>query len=267
MYIVHLSFYGSGLHGWQLQPNDITFQQYLRDAFIKIFKSRNIPNPYGCSRTDADVHALHFIATMPEIIVMDGESLKKGLNSLLPKNIRVWKVEKTEGFKDARDLVFGKHYRYLIYENEVLPPFLYDFVWHSRYALNLEKMKLAAAFFEGKHDFASFQAAGASTKTTERTIFQLKVERTGKIITIDFVGDGFLKQMARSIAGTLVAVGRNKLKPEDIPEIILKKDRDVIGQTLPGKGLYLYEVFMNESELENYTIPAFSTDFIWNISS
>lgn len=267
MYIVHLSFYGKGIHGWQLQPNDITFQKLLRDAFIKIFKTRDIPNPYGCSRTDAAVHALHFIATMPEIIVMDGDSLKRGLNSLLPKNIRAWKVDRVDGFKDARALVFGKHYRYIIYENEVLPPFLYDFVWHSRYALNIDKMIDAARCFEGLHDFASFQAAGASTKTTERRIFQLKVKRTGRILTIDFVGDGFLKQMARSIAGTLVSVGKNKIEPERVPEIILAKDRDLIGQTLPGKGLYLYELFMSESELHNYVVPSFSPGFIWNIGS
>ncbi len=266
MYIVHLSFYGTGVHGWQIQKNTPdTFQEYLRKAFVKIFKSNEIPNPCGCSRTDVDVHALEFIATIRAVIDIPCEALEKGLNSLLPHNIRVKKVERVHGFRDARALVSGKHYRYLIYTGPILPPFLHSLVWHSRYGLDTAPMRKAAAHFVGTHDFASFQAADACVKTTVRTIHDIRVSRHGHIVMIDVKGDGFLKHMVRIIAGTLVEVSKKRIHPDEIPSIIHACDRHHAGLTLPGKGLYLYKLFKSEDEIAEYAFPDFHEGMIWEI--
>jgi len=269
MYIIYLKFYGYKIHGWQIQAGELeTFQLFLRQAFERIFKSKKIPNPCGCSRTDADVHALEYIATMRRVIDIPAHALQKGLNSLLPPNMRVVKVETADEFMDGRDLVFGKHYRYLIYQAESVSPFVNSLVWQSRYPLDLEKMQKAVPYFLGTHDFTAFSAADTDVKTKVRTIYDMKIERHGKIITIDVTGDGFLKQMIRIIGGTLVEVAKHKIAPEDIPLIIDSKTRSNAGSTLPGKGLFLYKLFRSVDDLKSYKIPGFSpAEMFWDVLS
>lgn len=265
MYILYLSFYGYGVHGWQMQPVVTTFQATLRRAFEKIFKSKDIPNPTGCSRTDVDVHALEFIATMKAVRNIDPDSLCKGLNSFLPRNIRIKKVERVEGFQDARSLVAGKHYRYIIYNDKIITPFLYPLVWQSSYDLNIERMRACIPYIVGTHDFACFRASNTDTKNTIKTIYSMRVERNGNIITIDMVGDGFLKHMVRIITGTMVEVAKRRLEPEGIKKIIEEGSRDFAGETLPGKGLYLFKLFRPGEDISQYVIPDFNPDFMWKL--
>jgi len=243
----------------------VTFQYYLKKAFQHIYKREDIPNPTGCSRTDADVHALEFVATMQNLLDIPEDGMKSALNSFLPPNIRVTKVEKEDGFRDARALATGKHYRYLIYNSSVLPPFLFPFVCHITYMPDIDMMKKAAPYFIGKHDFAAFMGRGSNIKSTERTIYDVKVEKVGNIIVIDVVGDGFLKHMVRIISGTLISAGIGRIMPESIMEIIASKDRHTAGRTLAGKGLYLYKLFKTVEEVQLYKIPPFSVDMLWKV--
>ena len=136
-----------------------------------------------------------------------------------------------------------KTYRYTIDNGEFKNVFLDRFAWHYKYPLDTEKMQSAAKQFIGTHDFSGFASSGYTVKTTVRTIYSLKIEKTGNTITIDVTGDGFLYNMVRIIVGTLVYVGSGKIAPDDITDIINSTDRRRAGITAPAKGLCLKEVF------------------------
>ena len=262
MYILTLSYCGKRYHGWQIQKNANTVQAELHKALFRIFK-KNTQHPAGCSRTDTAVHALHYVATVSRIIDIPPENLKRGLNSLLPTDIRIIKVEVADGFLDARKIVFGKHYRYLIFADQTISPFTQDLMWHSAYPLDISAMNTAAQAFVGKHDFATFQASGTDITYTVRSIYHASVTQSGKYIMVDWVGDGFLKHQVRTMTGLLVAVGRGKVSPDDIPAIIEAKNRDAAATTLPGKGLYLHTLFRKEGEAEKYIPPTSFQEMIF----
>jgi len=263
VYIVRLSFFGKGVHGWQIQPDNITFQKILKNAFKTIYKINDIPNPSGCSRTDANVHALEFLAVMPKLIDIPTNGLNKALNSLLPPNIRVLSVEVRSDIKDGRELVFGKHYRYLISESEFVSPFINSLVHHIRFKLDIKRMSKAADYLVGKHDFKSFMCTGSIVQSTIRTITNVRVSKYNDLIVIDVVGDGFLKNMVRVIAGTLLLIGSKKMEPSFVKTIIEAKNRSCAGNTLPGKGLFLFKLFYSHEEMTSYDIPNFSTDMLF----
>ena len=263
MYLFRLTFCGTKYHGWQYQDNAVTVQGILQHRLSKIFK-QECPYPAGCSRTDTGVHALDFIATLPEIVKIPPDALKKGVNSLLPKDIRIKEVTTPEGeFLDGRAFVKGKHYRYLISTNETAAPFAKDLSWHSAYDLDIEKMQKALEYFIGTHDFESFMATGSDVKSTVRTIKKARIKQMDNYLVLDWVGDGFLKHQIRIMSGTLVAVGRGRIEVNDIPKIIAAKDRDKAEQTLPGKGLYLYKLFSSEDEMDSYEFPDKFQDMVW----
>jgi tRNA pseudouridine38-40 synthase len=262
MYLIYISFYGNKYHGWQYQDNALTVQEVVHTKLEEILKVK-LPYPHGCSRTDTGVHALEFLATLPNLYDIPAEALQKGLNSLLPDDIRISKVEKKEGFLDARELIKGKHYRYLICTKKVASPFASDLSWHSAYKLDIKKMNEALSHFIGKKDFASFMSAGSAVKTTVRTVSDARILKTGDYLIFDFKGDGFLKHQIRIMSGTLVAVGRNRLKSDQIPDIIAAKDRTLVPHTLPGKGLFLYKLFFSLDEMSDYKFPETFKEIIW----
>ncbi len=265
MFVLRLSFNGAFFHGWQSQPNVRTVQDELKLAFSKIFKcKKEIPFPSGCSRTDTGVHALDYISTMPEIHPIPPENLKKGLNSVLPEDVRVREIKKTNGYKDARALAAAKHYRYVIYTGDTRTPFNAPFSWHSAYGLNIEAMKSAASHFIGEHDFSAFCATGSSVKTTKRKVYALEITPAENYVFINITGNGFLKHMVRIISGTIVQVGRGKIDPDHIKDIISDCDRQKAGATLPGRGLYLEKVFSSEKSAEKAVFSREHGSFIWN---
>jgi len=154
----------------------------------------------------------------------------------------VYTCEEVKSDFNARFETVSKAYEYMIINKNFSNPLLRNFVWHYPIKLNIENMKKAAAIIQGKHDFASFCAAGSSAKTTVRNLMKLSVEEKDDIITIRAEADGFLYNMVRIIVGTLVYVGNGKLSFEDIRELIEKKDRRLMGITAPPQGLSLVEV-------------------------
>jgi tRNA pseudouridine38-40 synthase len=262
MYILTLAFCGKRYHGWQSQENAVTIQRILRDVVAEIFRM-DVPYPSGCSRTDAGVHALEFIATVPELRNIPPESFQKGLNSFLPDDIRVIRVERLEGKYDGREFVAGKHYRYMICMTPTASPFASDYSWHSAYPLDVPAMQSAVRHFVGIHDFATFMASGSDVLTTVRTIHRAKITDFGDYLALDFTGDGFLKHQIRIISGTLVNVGRGKIAPDAIPDLIAAKDRNRVPHTLPGCGLFLYKLFRTVDELTSYEIPTDFKGMVW----
>ena len=263
MYLLRLTFCGKRYHGWQYQENAISLQGILQKKLSRIFKKES-PFPAGCSRTDTGVHALEFIATVPEIIKIHPEALKKGLNSLLPGDIRIIEVVNYKGyFTDGRAFVKGKHYRYLICTNDIASPFARDLSWYSAYKLDVKKMQQAIKHFTGTHDFTSFMATGSKVKSTERTIKKTRLVQIGNYLVLDWIGTGFLKHQIRIMSGTLVAIGRGRISVEETPEIIRSKNRDRAGSTLPGKGLYLYKLFSTENEMDTYKFPDTLYSMVW----
>ena len=168
------------------------------------------------------------------------------INSRLKKSIVIKKAEEVEEDFHARYACKKKTYEYRINNSEYGSSIYRNLEYHIPQKLDVEKMKKAAKYFEGEHDFKAFKASGTSSKSSVRTIYQANVIQEGDHITISLTGNGFLYNMVRIISGTLVEVGLNKIEPEEIPIILEQKDRTKAGKTLPAHGLYLVNVEYSE---------------------
>lgn len=239
-YKLTIAYDGTEYHGWQRQKNGITVQEIMEDATQRLFGKKT--DVTGCSRTDAGVHAKEYVCSFSGETTIPTDKIHVVLNTFLPEDIRAYSCEEVSGDFNARFCAIKKAYEYKILNASVNDPNLRRSVWHYPIALNLEEMKKAASFLEGKHDFAAFCAAGSVVKSTVRNLYSLSVNKEGDIITIRAEGDGFLYNMVRIIAGTLVYVGNGKLTCGDVREYLLKKDRRLMGITAPPQGLTLVEV-------------------------
>ena len=238
---INLQFDGTNYHGWQIQPGKPTVQGILSDAVYQITGER--VTVHGCGRTDSGVHASGYVASFETNSTIPAEKIPFALNSKLPEDIICTSAMKaTPSFLANRSAV-AKTSRYTVDNNEFPDIFLQRFAWHYKYPLDETKMQVAAESFTGTHDFAGFASSGFSVKTTVRTIHSLNVEKKDNIITIDVTGNGFLYNMVRIIAGTLVYVGNGRIEAEDMPDIIKSCCRQKAGITAPAKGLCLKEVF------------------------
>jgi tRNA pseudouridine38-40 synthase len=236
-----IAYDGSNYVGWQRQLNGLAIQQVVEDAFAPLVggERRTIA---GAGRTDAGVHALGQVASVHVDFDHAPSSVQRALNVRLPFDIRVLgAIDVTPGFH-AQFHATGKSYRYRIATTTVLSPFDRWFVWHAPGARNVEAMQQAAERFVGRHDFASFQPADSPVRDTVRTIERLAVRDAGGEIVIDVEGDGFLRHMVRTIAGTLAEVGSGARHVDSISEVIAARDRRSAGPTLPASGLTLVSV-------------------------
>ena len=198
----------------------------------------------GASRTDAGVHAEGQVASFSYNGRLTAWDFKRGLNALLPKDIAVNRVEITHPKFHARHSSRGKIYVYQIWSGVERNPFLYKYVWSQKGPPDVSKMNEAATIFEGTHDFSAFRAADCSSDTPTRTIHSVTVKQCSEhLIQIRVVGSGFLKQMVRILAGTLLEAGRGRQSPEHIRKTLARGERKDAGQTAPAKGLILREVF------------------------
>lgn len=238
---LNLQFDGTDFHGWQIQPGKRTVQGELSRAIYEITKEN--PTVYGCGRTDAGVHAKNYTASFKTESLIAPERLPYALNSHLTDGIICRKaVYADDDFNAARSAT-GKTYIYTVDNGEFEDVFSSRYAWHYRYPLDADVMDRAAQKFCGTHDFIGFAASGFTVKTTVRTIRTASVTRSGNIITISVTGDGFLYNMVRIIAGTLVYTGCGRINAKDISDIIASGRRERAGITAPAKGLCLKEVF------------------------
>lgn len=244
-----IKYDGTNYAGYQVQNNAPTIQAELNSALYDLFGCEC--DVTGCSRTDSGVHAECFCATVQfrdrsyfetQIPL---EKIPLALNFRLPDDISVYYVGAVADDFHARYSVISKTYEYKIWNSCFRNPFLKNKVFHLSKPISdigIENMKAGAEYFCGLHDFSAFMSAGSSVKNTERTVYSCEVFNNNEEITIRISADGFLYNMVRIICGTLLEIGKGSVAPEQIPDIILSKNRQNAGPTLPACGLYLVGV-------------------------
>ena len=237
-----ISYDGSGFSGYQVQPNKRTVQSVLEAALTKMHKGVAV-KVSASGRTDADVHAKGQVIHFDSCLHIPEDRWVIALNSLLPEDISVLSAVAVDESFHARFDAKGKEYRYMIHLSSKRDPFQRKFVYQYPYPLNLQAMEQASVFFLGTHDFTSFCAAKTEVEDKVRTIKTIDFTLENDLLTIRFVGNGFLYNMVRILVGTLLEVGSGDRSPEDIPIILAHRDRRLSGKTAPGHGLYLWEVF------------------------
>ncbi len=244
--LLRIKYVGTAFCGWQYQPNARTVQDTITKAAEKLFGVRC--DITGCSRTDSGVHANDFAATVTLSENANKIPLCKiptAFAPFLPNDVAVTSaVEVNDSFHARYDVKY-KEYIYKIHVGTVSDPFLFGRVWHYDRRLKENAVSLmneCAAAIVGKHDFASFMAAGSKIEDTVRDVKYCTVTLEGDIITVKIAADGFLYNMVRIITGTLLLAGAGKLDRVGMEKIIAAKDRSLAGLTAPPDGLYLNKV-------------------------
>jgi tRNA pseudouridine38-40 synthase len=231
---------GTDYSGWQRQANGPTVQQTLEEALAEMTGAT--PGVRGAGRTDAGVHALGQVAHFDTEANIPARGFRLGLNSILPRTIAVVSVEEAAPDFDSRFAAKRKLYRYQVWNAETRQPLLDRYAWHMIRPLDVARMREAAAVLVGRHDFASFRAADCERKTTVRNLYRVGILEEGPLVSIEVEGDGFLKNMVRILAGTLLYVGHGKLDAHDVAHLLVAPDRTAAGPTAPAKGLTLVRV-------------------------
>lgn len=242
---ITIAYDGTNFFGWQFQPNCRTVQGAFQDAWRQI--TREELSVSASSRTDAGVHALGQTVGVDSNTHLTTEQLFSALNATLPHDVIVKQVEEAPaGFHATRDAQ-GKRYRYSICNSRGRPLFDRNYVWHVPKPLNATVMHLAGQQLVGTHDFASFQSAGSERENTVRTITAIEVRQgIGDLdsrVEIDVEGNGFLYNMVRIIAGSLVDVGAGRRDTQWLADALAACDRKAAGRTAPPQGLCLLQVY------------------------
>ena len=238
-----IEYDGKDFNGWQKQPNKPNIQGEIERAIYNITKEE--VDLIGSGRTDAGVHALAQVANFKTNSNIPIEKLALAINSQLKKSIIIKKAEEVDERFHSRYNAKHKTYRYIINNSPCGTAIYRNLEYCFPIKLDVAKMQEAAKYFEGEHDFKAFKSSGTSAKNSVRTIYNASVKQEGEKIIIELTGNGFLYNMVRIISGTLLDVGLQKIKPEEIKNIIEEKDRQKAGKTLPAHGLYLVEVKYN----------------------
>lgn len=241
-----VAYDGTAYHGWQIQKNGITVEEVLNRELSRLLKEEIVVT--GASRTDAGVHALGNVAVFDTNTSIPAEKLAFALNVKLPEDIRIQHSEQVPDTFHPRFQQTIKTYEYRILNRSIPLPKERFYSHFVHWRLDVEKMQKAAAYLVGEHDFKSFCAAAAVVESTVREIYDLTVEKQGDSIVIRVTGNGFLYNMVRILAGTLMQAGLGSIRPEDIPVILEKKDRSAAGPTAPAKGLTLIQIRYPEYE-------------------
>ena len=234
---LYVAYDGTNYHGWQLQKNGITIESELNRCLSELLKEEI--TVIGASRTDAGVHAMGNVAVFDTTSPIPAEKISYALNQRLPEDIRIQKSDQVPDDWHPRHCDSKKTYQYRIYTAEFPMPTKRLYSYFTYHELDVEKMQKAAQYLIGEHDFGGFCQAGAQVETTVRTLYVANVERQNEDIVITVCGNGFLYNMVRIIAGTLMEVGKGKREPEQILEILETADRTKAGPTAPPEGLTL----------------------------
>lgn len=232
-----ISYDGTNYCGWQIQINGITVEEVINRELSSLLGEKI--SVIGASRTDSGVHAVGNVAVFDTETKIPAEKISFALNQRLPDDIRIQKSEEVSEDFHPRYCDSTKTYEYKIL-NRKFPDPLNRLYTHFVYMpLDVQKMKEAAEYIVGEHDFASFCSSGSQVKTTIRTVYNLDITKDDNIIKIKISGNGFLYNMVRIIVGTLLKVGLGIYPPEHVKEIIEAKDRYAAGPKAPAKGLTL----------------------------
>ncbi len=236
-----IEYDGTNYCGWQVQKNGVSVQQKLEEALESALGTQTAV--HGSGRTDAGVHALGQVAHFEAQTDIPADKFFYVLNGLLPDDIRILRSYQAPDDFHARFCAKGKHYRYVIHNARAKGAVNRLYSMFVPVPLDVERMKGAARYMQGTHDFSAFCAAGTDIKGTIRTVDEVRLVRDGEYIYVDVRGSGFLYNMVRIMAGTLIAVGKGKMQPEQVKEALDQKDRTLAGATAQAQGLFLVEVY------------------------
>ena len=264
-----LAYDGTEFRGWQVQPGERTIQGELQAALGRV--TGESPMPQGSGRTDAGVHALGQVASFALAAPIPAENLQRALNRTLPPSIRILEARAVPNVFHARHSAVAKTYEYRVFQGTICPPTLARYVYACSWPMDVAALQTSARLIEGEHDFLSFAATDPDlttrnlessserdmeTKvlpaplTTIRTIYSSGWEErrteAGALLVYRVRGSGFLHHMVRNLVGTMLEVGRSKLRASQIPEILAARSRDAAGPTAPARGLFLVSVEYDE---------------------
>lgn len=246
-----VAYDGTNYCGWQIQPNGITIQEVLENCLEDLTGKKT--EIMGASRTDAGVHALGNIAVFDTDMRMPGEKFSFALNQRLPEDIRIQKSEEVPPDFHPRYRESEKTYVYRILNRQFPIPTQRLYAHFTYIPLDTDRMREGGSYLIGEHDFKSFCGAGAQVKTTVRTIKEVSVSKKEDLITIKIRGNGFLYNMVRIIAGSLMEIGGGMYPPEHMKEMLEARDRQAAGPTAPAKGLTLAEIRYPDQTAEEET--------------
>ena len=235
--LLRVAYDGTRYHGWQIQDNMATIEGCLNQALTELLGIS--VQVAGASRTDAGVHAYDNVAVFDTDSRIPAERFAPALNARLPEDIVVQAAREVAGDFHPRYAQSKKTYEYRILNRRYPLPGECRFAHFVYGNLDLDAMRQAAQYIVGEHDFACFMAAGSQVKNSVRTVYALNVEKEGDMLYIRVTGNGFLYNMVRIIAGTLLEVGMKRRSPESVQEAIAAKDRQMAGPTAPAKALHL----------------------------
>lgn len=248
--MLEVAYDGTQYHGWQLQQNAVTIEGVLNQALSDLLKEDI--QVIGASRTDAGVHALCNVAVFDTNARIPAEKIAYALNAYLPEDIKIQSSKETMPDFHPRKCSSRKTYVYRIHISQFPNPMERLYSHYIYTSLDIKKMQKAAEYLVGEHDFKSFCSVNSQAETTIRTIYKLEVDREKEDIVITVSGNGFLYNMVRIIAGTLIEVGAFKRTPEEMEAILFACDRRKAGPTAPAKGLMLakYEILDGGHKIE-----------------
>lgn len=243
-----LSYDGTNFSGFQIQPRKRTVHGEIEKALKKIHKGLDI-SIQASGRTDSGVHAKGQTFQFETPFELPIQNWKKALNTLLPDDLYIHEVQEVPATFHVRYDAVEKEYRYYIWNEVESDVFKRNYAYQFPYRLDVQLMQEACQYFQGEHDFTTFSSAKATIKGSKiRTLSQVTCERRGNEIECIFKGNGFLYHMVRIIVGCLIDIGQGRRLPTDIPKLLEEKDRQLLGETVPPQGLYLWEVSYHEED-------------------
>jgi tRNA pseudouridine38-40 synthase len=271
-----LAYDGTEFRGWQVQPGERTVQGELQAALGRV--TGELPLPQGSGRTDAGVHALGQVASFALSASIPEDNLRRALNRTLPPSIRILETRTARSAFHARHSAVAKTYEYRVFREAICPPFLARYVYACPWSMDLEALAASARLFEGEHDFLSFAAtdpelairgfdpdaepdqrplpragfqaeppAAVGVRSIFSSIWEERATDFGALLVYRVRGSGFLHHMVRNLVGTMLDVGRGRLRCEEIPKILAARNRAAAGPTAPARGLFLHSVEYDES--------------------
>lgn len=245
---IFLTYVGTAYHGWQVQKNECSVGETVERAVRAVVG--HPAHVTGCGRTDAGVHARRYVANFRTTSAIPAERLPYALNTHLPGDIVVTGAMDVHEDFNAIGSCVRKEYTYVIYNSRIRDPFWQDRAWYYPKHLDERVMREAAAAFVGTHDFAAVRSVGTEVKSTVRTVYYYDVERRGDLIELRVCANGFLYNMARAMAGTVVYAAEGKISPAGIAEILARGDRTAAGPTVPPGGLYMTRLWYDDGKVK-----------------
>jgi len=246
-----IMFDGTRYHGWQVQKTDISVARTIEDVLSRLCE--HPVKVHGCGRTDAGVHAERYCMNFRTTSRIPPERLPFAANSLLPPDIAVQQAMYAPDDFDSILSCVKKEYTYRIFNSGIRDPFYSDRAYFYPRKLDIAAMKQAAKQLVGTLDFAAMRSVGTETKTTVRTVHWYEIEENDPIIEMRVCADGFLYNMARAMAGTLIYVSEGKIAPDEITNLLKQKNRSLAGPTVPPGGLYLTRIWYDGLVGEMFT--------------